>query len=122
MVACLLANLSEGQKKTDVEIYTTQSEAAHLLNVFREAAAGIKDEPLTFQCLKKRYFLVIAISFGILQLRLIFKCHLSLKVMEPHQPERTHSLSRMVGLIQRVIVAHCQRVNTVRAGFLLVIK
>ncbi len=40
-MACLLANLSQGQKKSDVEISTTQSEAAHLLNVFRKAAAKL---------------------------------------------------------------------------------
>jgi hypothetical protein len=42
MVASRLANLSHGQKKADVEISTTQTEAAELLNVSRESVVSAK--------------------------------------------------------------------------------
>lgn len=42
MVASRLANLDHGQKKADVEISTTQTEAANLLNVSRESVISAK--------------------------------------------------------------------------------
>lgn len=42
MVASRLANLNHGQKKSDVEISTTQTEAANLLNVSRESVVSAK--------------------------------------------------------------------------------
>lgn len=42
MVASRLANLEHGQKKADVEISTTQTEAANLLNVSRESVVSAR--------------------------------------------------------------------------------
>ena len=42
MVASRLANLNHGQKKADVEISTTQTEAAQLLNVSRESVVSAR--------------------------------------------------------------------------------